>query len=90
MAEKKAFEWASKEQIGTVGAGEKEKRVISLCSLVMEREDGDEERWYVSIETWKFFKKKTDAEAIWRVTKNNTVPLEIWDDINELVQEATE
>lgn len=90
MAGKKEFQWSSSQQLGSADVNEKEKRVVKLVSMDIEREDETEERWYVSIETWKFFKKKDEPEESWRVVKNATIPLAVWDEINDMVQEACE
>lgn len=87
---KKEFAWSSEQQLGTVGINEREKRVVSLCSLDIEREEETEERWYVAISTWKYFKKKGETVESWRAVKNATIPLDAWDEINDLVQKACE
>lgn len=88
----KEFAWESEQQLGTVDVHDKEKRVVSLCSLLVgnEEEGEQEERWYVSISTWKYFKKKGEIAESWRAVKGTTIPLDIWDDINDMVQKACE
>lgn len=92
MAKSNEFKWKSQQQLGAVEVNEKEKKVVSLCSLdILEKEDGEmEERWYVSISTWKYFKKREEPVETWRPVKGATVPLDCWDEINDLVQKACE
>lgn len=91
MAKKNSdFCWNVERKVGEVMKGEKEKRVVSLCMLEVETTEGTEERWFISIATHKFFKKKGEAEETWRPVKNYTIPTELWDDINDLVQSQFE
>lgn len=91
MAKANEFKWSSTQQLGTVGKTEKQMKVVSLCSLDIEREEEETEtRWYVSIGTWKYFKKRGEETETWRPVKNATVPLDDWDEINDLVQKACE
>jgi hypothetical protein len=87
---KKEFSWTSEQHIGEVEVNEREKRVISFCSLGIEREEETETRWYVSIATQKFFKRKGEAEESWRPVKNATFPLDTWVDIVDLVNNNIE
>lgn len=90
MAKAQANEdfWNRRLELGETKRGEKEKLVTSLVMKEFEKDGETDERWWVSIETHKFFKKKTEPEETWRVVKNNTIPLDVWDEINAMVQEA--
>lgn len=89
MAKANDFKWSSEQKLGNININEKEMRVVSLCSLDIEREEEEtEERWFVSIGTWKYFKKKGEELETWKPVKGYTVPLDKWDEINDLVQKA--
>jgi hypothetical protein len=87
---KTEFEWSSQQQIGMTEVNEKERRLVSLCSLDIEREDETETRWYISFSTIKFFKKKDEKEETWRPVKGYTIPLDNWQDIRDCIEENIE
>lgn len=83
---KKEFEWKSTSQIGAVEVSEKKRVLVQFNSLDSIEEDG-EDRWFVSLITLQFFKKKGQEEAAWHITKNASFPMETMMDIMELVSD---
>lgn len=90
---KTEFQWSSQVQLGAVDVNEKERRLISLCSLevtINEETDETEERWYINLSTIKFFKKKDEKEATWRPVKGYTIPLDSWQDVRDMIEDNIE
>lgn len=87
---KTEFEWSSQQQLGMVEVNEKERRLISLCSLDIEDEETDEveERWYINFSTTKFFmsKKKGQTEPSWQPVKGYTIPLDSWQEVRDMIE----
>lgn len=87
---KKEFEWKSQQQIGMVEQNEKKRNLVSFCSLDVEVDEETEERWYISIQTMQYFKKKGQDDPTWHITKNATFPLDTWMEIKQLVDDNVE
>jgi hypothetical protein len=83
---KSEFEWKSQQQIGVVEVTEKEKRLISLCSLDITDQETEEveERWYISISNLKYFKNQ------WNPVKGYTIPLDNWQQIRDIIESNIE
>lgn len=75
---KKEFEWDHEQLVGAIQFTDKKRFVVSSCELV--------EKEYVSIRVEQFFKKKGESAEAWHITKNHTLPYEVWKECAEVYE----